>query len=104
MYVGKETGNDHSESVSCYGPCGVFTAGAAAKVLSCHQYAATIGRVVQYETFDRIPLFVVAPVAEQVVAKSAFVGCLQKTGRNNLVGVHILQRKWHAGAGNYIEF
>ena len=68
------------------------------------KFTKETGIKVQYETFDRIPLFVVAPVAEQVVAKSAFVGCLQKTGRNNLVGVHILQRKWHAGAGNYIEF
>ena len=40
----------------------------------------------------------VAPVAKQVVAKELFFlgGRLQETGRDNLVGVHILQWKRNA--------
>ncbi len=106
MDIGEETGDDHAETIARNGPGGVLAAAAAAKVLACHQYAAAVAGVVEHELRIGLAVFLVAPVAEQIVSEKLFVsgGRLQKTGGNYLVGVHILQRKGHASALNYIEF
>ena len=105
MDIGKERRDDHSEAIAGNSPGGMFAAGARAEILAGHQYAARVGRVVEYEVLVHAAVSLVAPVAEKVVAEEALLagGSLQKSGGDNLVGVHILDGKWHTGAGYDVE-
>ena len=113
MNIGEEAGNHHSEPVSCDSPCGVLAAGPGAEVLPGHQnlMAAFVRlfaefRPVQHEIRLRSPVILISPVAEQGIPEEFFIlgRGLEETGRNNLVGIHILKRKRHAGALYYVEF
>ena len=70
------------------------------------QVITGIQGIVQHKVLVQGSVGIVAPVAEQIVAKVfLFAGrCLQETGRNDLVGIHIFQRKGHTGACYDIEF
>ena len=82
----------------------MLTAAAAAEVLPCHQYHASIARVVQYEVLYRIALLVITPVAKQVLPEAFLVGSLEEACRYYLVCVDILQWKRDTRAGYYVEF
>ena len=103
--VGKERGDDHAETIAGNGPGGMLAARARTEVLACHQnlmhtFAGCLAVVglVEDEVLLRLALLVVAPVAEQVVAEEALVPRrgFQEAGRNDLVGIDILQRKRNA--------
>ena len=70
----------------------MFTRRTRAEILASHENAAFVARVVEDEILNHSTILMVAPVAKQVVAKELFLfgGSLQETGRDNLVGVHIL--------------
>ena len=104
MYIGKKTRHDNPESIAGNRPRRVFTARAAAEILSCHQNLPAVGGVIQYEVFVRCAVGVVTPIAEQIVAESLFVSRFQEAGGDDLVGIDILQREGHTCAGDDIEF
>ena len=62
---------------------------------ACHKNASAIQGIVQYKVLVQGSVGIVAPVAEQIVAKVfLFAGrCLQETGRNDLVGIHIFPKE-----------
>ena len=104
--IGKEAAHYHTESISCNGPGSMFAAGTAAEVLSGYQNAAVILGIVEHKVRIQRAVGTIAPVAEQVVAEEfLFPGrCLQKAGGDDLVCVHILQRKRHTGTGYDVKF
>ncbi len=102
--IGKETADDHTEAIAGNGPCGMFTAGTATEVLASHQYTTAIGRVVEHKIFNYAAVLAVTPVTEQVVTKALLVCGLKKTGRDNLIGIYILQWEGNASGGDDIEF
>jgi len=104
MYIRKETGDDYAETVIGNRPSCMFAAGTRTEVLSCHQYLSAVGRIVQDKRLYFVSLLVVAPVAEQVFAESFFVGCFQETGWDDLVRIHIFERKRNTGRCYDIEF
>ena len=75
----------------------MFTRRARTEVLASHEDAAFELGVVEDEILNHTAVLPVSPVAKQVVAKEFFLlgGCLEEACGDNLVGVHILQRKGH---------
>ena len=104
--IGKEAGDNYAEAISGDGPGSMFAAGARTEVLAGHKDAAAIGRVVQYEVLVQCAVGVLAPVAEEVVTKELLLAGsrLKETGGDNLVSIHVLQRKGNAGGGYDVEF
>ena len=88
--IGKERADDHAEAISRNGPCSMLPTGARAEVLARHEDAASVGGVVEHKVLHGLSVLVVAPVAEQVLAKALLVGSLQETGRNDLVCIYVL--------------
>ena len=70
------------------------------------QESLPVSRVIQYKILVHRPIGIVTPVAEQVLAEKALFSCrgFQEACRNNLVGIHILQRKRHTCTCYDIEF
>ena len=107
--IGKEARNHAPEAVVVDGPSCVLTARATPEVFAANQnfagYAfAGVARVVQHKIgFWRI-VGVVAPVAEEVVAEPFALGCFQKAGGNNLVGVDVLDGHRNGGTAKDGEF
>ena len=79
---------------------------ARAEILACHEDATAVGGVVEHEVLVGRAVSIVAPVAEQVVAKELLLagGSLEETGRDDLVGIDVLQRKGNAGGCYNVEF
>ena len=102
--IGKEARHHHAEAIVGNGPSGMFATGARTEVLAGHKNLSAIGGIVQHKIRIGRAVGTVTPVAEKVLPET-FAGCgLEKTGRNNLVGIDILQRERHTGACQYVEF
>ena len=95
VYIGKERANDNPESIVGNGPCCMFTAGAASEVLAGNKDDSRISRIVEHEVGTGCSIGIVSPVAKQIVAHAYLIGSLEETGRDDLIGVNILQRKRH---------
>ncbi len=54
----------------------MLTAGARTEVLAGHQDAAAVSGIVEHKVFIQRPVFVIAPIPEEVVAESLLVGGL----------------------------
>ena len=104
MNVSKERADDYSETITGYCPCGVLAAGARAKVLAGHEDAAGVAGIVEDEVLLQAAVFVIAPVAEEVVAEAFLVSSLEEAGGDDLVCIYILQRKRNAAGSDDIEF
>ena len=106
MDVGKETADNDPETVTGYRPSRMFATGTATEVLPGHKYLSPINRVIQYKILVHCSVSIVTPVTEQVLAEKALFSCrgFQEACRNNLVGIHILQRKRHTCTCYDIEF
>ena len=95
MYIGKERANDNPETIVGNGPCGMFTAGTTSEVLSGNKDDSRIRRIVEHEVCTGCSIGIVSPVAKQIVAHACLIGSLEETGRDDLIGVNILERKRH---------
>ena len=76
----------------------MLTAASASEIFSAHKDFATVDGIVQHEICLRRIVSIIPPVTEQVIAKSFPFCCLQKTGRDDLVSVYILDGQWNCGA------
>ena len=90
--IGKERADNHSEAIAGDGPGSMLTTAAGTEILTCHKDATRIGGIVKDKILVKTTVSVVAPVAKKVIAKETLLACccLQKTGRDNLVCIHIL--------------
>ena len=106
MDVGETRRDDHADAVAGDGPGGVFTAGARTEVLPRHKDFPAVPGIVEDESGIGGSVAVVTPVAEQVLAEKPLVAGrrLQEAGGYDLVRVHILEGKGHAGRFDDIEF
>ena len=70
----------------------MLTTGARAEVLTSHEDAALVLRVVKDKVLVHATVCVVSPVAKQVVAKELFLlgGRLQEAGGDYLVSINVL--------------
>ena len=104
MNVSEERADDYAEAVTGDGPCGMLSAGARAKVLSCHKDTARVAGIVEDEVLLQAAVFVIAPVAEEVIAEAFLVSSLEEAGGDDLVCIYILQGKRNAAGCDDIEF
>ena len=102
MYIRKETAYDNSETISRNRPRSMLTTRTTTEVLARHQDFTAIRRVVEHK-ITLCAVGVIAPVAEKIFPKTLLIRCLQKAGGDDLVGVHIFQRKWHTGAMDNVK-
>ena len=106
MDIRKEAADNHPEAITGNRPGGMLTTGTVTEVLASHEDATTVCRVVQHEALINGTIGIVTPVTEEIIAKETLLAGrrLQETGRDNLVGVHILQRKGHTSGCYNVEF
>ena len=106
MDIGKEGADDHTEAITGNSPGRMFARGTGTEVLACHEDTAAIRGIVEYEIGIGGSIGLIAPVAEQVIAKEFLLasGRLEEACRDNLVSIHILQWQRNTSASNYIEF
>ena len=106
MDIREEAGNHHFESIAGNGPGRMLAAGTGAEVAASDEDFAPVAGVVQDEVRIRRSVRAVPPVTEQVVPEKRLVprGRLQEAGGNDLVRVHVLERKRDAGALYDVEF
>ena len=104
--VCEKRADDDAEAIAGNGPCSMFATAARSEVLAGHENAAGILRIVEDKILNDRAIFMITPIAEQVFAKEAFLpgSRFQKTGRDYLIGVHILQRQGHASTFYNIKF
>src|SRR4051812_8815412 len=68
----------------------MFARRTATEVPSGHQHAATrVARIVQDESWDRLPVRVAAPVVKQKIAKAGAFDALEELLGNDLVGIDV---------------
>ena len=84
----------------------MLTAAARAEVLACHEDLSAVGGVIQHKIRVQGSVRTVTPVAEKVVAKELLIadGCFQEAGRDDLVGIYVLQRQGDTSGCQYVEF
>ena len=84
----------------------MITTGAGTEVLTRYEDATFILGVVEDKILNDTTVLPIAPVAKQVVAKELLLagGSLKETGRDNLVGIDVLQRKGNACGCYNVEF
>src|SRR5574344_229400 len=106
MDISEKRTDNHTEAISCNGPCGMFTAASGSEVLACHEDAAGIRGIIEHEIGVQRAVRTVAPIPEEIVAKEILFtsGRLQEARRYDLIRIHVLQRQWHTSRCNYIEF
>ena len=99
----EEAADDDVEAGVFDCPGGVFTAGAAAEVLACHEDLSFVGRVVQYKVFFGLPVAFIAPVAEEVLSESVAAGGFQEAGGDDLIGIYVLPIEGDGGRSDLID-
>ena len=104
--IGEKGADDHPEAVASYRPGSMLTGGTRTEVLACHEDASAVGGIIEHEVRIRGAVGLIAPVAEEVVAKEFLLtgSCLEEACGDDLVGIHILQWKWHASGCYNVEF
>lgn len=104
MNVSEERTDDYAEAITGDGPSGMLAAGARAKVLSGHKDTARVAGIVEDEVLLQAAVFVITPVAEEVIAEAFLVSSLEEAGGDDLVCIYILQGKRNAAGCDDIEF
>src|SRR5690606_34065931 len=101
--IGKEAGYHTPEAIVVNRSSVMFTRRAGAEVFATDEALSTVGGIVQDEICLRCIVWMVPPVAEEVVAEAFPLGCLQEPRRNNLVGIYIFYGQWNRPTGQYVE-
>jgi len=90
--IGKRGTNDRTEAVVGQGPNRMLTAGAAAKILARDEdLRIRVVGLIQHEIRVGAAVRQIAPSREQARAHARFGDGGQKSGGNNLIGVHIFR-------------